>query len=63
MASEKAKDFDDSTGAVQQLDTNAQPSSGLFISSISKDEPIVTRAELWAYYCMQHNFCCVLSPD
>lgn len=23
----------------------------LFVSSISKDEPIVTRQELWSYYC------------
>jgi hypothetical protein len=23
----------------------------LFISSISKDEPLVTRKELWSYYC------------
>jgi hypothetical protein len=56
MASEKADDFDDSSGAIQKLDSDAQPPSGLFISSISKDEPVVTRAELWAYYCVQHIF-------
>lgn len=33
-------------------DTDVKRSGGIqFVSSISKDEPVVTRRELWSYYC------------
>ena len=51
MPSEKAEDSEGSTGTVEKLESVARPHNRLFISSISKDEPVVTRAELWSYYC------------
>jgi hypothetical protein len=32
--------------------TTVKRKARLMISSVSKDEPIVTRRELWSYYCM-----------
>lgn len=32
----------------------------VFVSSISKDEPIVTRKELWSYYCALFVFSSVV---
>lgn len=34
-----------------------------FVSSISKDEPIVTRIELWSYYCQSSHPPVVLSAN
>ncbi len=32
-----------------------------FVSSISKDEPVVTRRELWSYYCTLASIsCCIV---
>lgn len=44
------EEIDNCTTSIHELDTAAQSHNGLFISSISKGDPIVNRAELWAYY-------------
>lgn len=35
---------------IENLDFDSHLEQPTFISSISKDEPIVTRRELWSYY-------------
>lgn len=64
------KDHDDFIDVVHTLDSKGSSNASIphkrsgpaFVSSISKDEPIVTRKELWSYYRTSQcsRFCCPL---
>ena len=52
-AAENEHDSSIGVGMVESAGSpnESQPHNPLLVSSISQDEPIVTRRELWSYYC------------
>lgn len=63
-------DHDDFVDVIRTLDSKGSSNGSIprkgtapvFVSSINKDEPIVTRKELWSYYrtSQYSRFCCSL---
>lgn len=51
-ADEKSKTQSERASGSIELISNSMDNNGpMFVSSIMRDEPIVTRKELWSYYC------------
>lgn len=51
-ADEKLKtQSEGASGSIELISHSMDNNGPMFVSSITKDEPIVTRKELWSYYC------------